>query len=160
MLSEYKCTAAVVVHCHAVCVAMPVPSVSIVSLPSLHVQWGNTPFLRAAQEGHAEVALCLLENGSCVQEQNNVSKECNTLCACEYKVGHKRYKTWREYGDCTSNAFTGMSVHCSVVVTSSHFDWICSITYVHCRVFQHHYVFIMNWTDVMQLSLKHTYLLM
>ena len=42
--------------------------------PSLHVQWGNTPLLRAAQEGHTEVACFLLENGSTIEEQNNVSR--------------------------------------------------------------------------------------
>ena len=41
--------------------------------PSLHVQRGNTPLLRAAQEGHAEIARFLFGNGSNVQEENNVS---------------------------------------------------------------------------------------
>ena len=50
---------------------MSVPSATIVS-PSLHVQSGTTPLLRAAQEGHAEVARFLLGNGSSVTEQDNV----------------------------------------------------------------------------------------
>ena len=48
------------------------PPDSIV-FPSLHVQWGNTPLLRTAQGGHAEIARFLLGNGSDVQEENNVS---------------------------------------------------------------------------------------
>ena len=50
---------------------MSVPPESIVS-SSLHVQEGNTPLLRAAQKGHAEIVCFLLENGSDVEEQNNV----------------------------------------------------------------------------------------
>ena len=41
--------------------------------PSLHMQWDSTPLLIAAQVGHAEVAHFLLENGSSVQEQSDVS---------------------------------------------------------------------------------------
>ena len=40
--------------------------------PSLHVQSGTTPLLRAAQEGHTDVARILLGYGSNVTEQNNV----------------------------------------------------------------------------------------
>ena len=40
--------------------------------PSLHLQEGNTPLLRAAQKGHAEIVCFLLENGSNVEEQDNV----------------------------------------------------------------------------------------
>ena len=50
---------------------MSVSSGSIVS-PSFLVQWGNTPLLRAAATGHADVARFLLESGSSVKEQNNV----------------------------------------------------------------------------------------
>ena len=57
--------------CGTLLVDMTVQSDSIVS-PSIHVQWGSTPLLRAAQEGHVVVARCLLENGSNVHEQNNV----------------------------------------------------------------------------------------
>ena len=52
-------------------VDMSVPSDYTVSA-SLHVQEGTTPLLRAAQEGHGGVARFLLNNGSNVQEQNNV----------------------------------------------------------------------------------------
>ena len=57
--------------CVHVLVDMSVPSGSILS-PSLHVQSGNTPLLRAAVNGHAEVTLFLLRNGSSVMEQDNV----------------------------------------------------------------------------------------
>ena len=50
---------------------MSVSSGSILS-PSIFVQLGTTPLLRAAQEGHAEVAQFLLGNGSSVTEQDNV----------------------------------------------------------------------------------------
>ena len=50
---------------------MPVPPESIVS-PSLHVQEGTTPLLRAAQQGHGKIVGFLLENGSNVEEQDNV----------------------------------------------------------------------------------------
>ena len=40
--------------------------------PSLHVQSGTTPLLRAAQEGHTDIARILLGNGSNVTEQNKV----------------------------------------------------------------------------------------
>ena len=61
------------------------PSDSIVS-SSLHVQWGYTPLLRAARKGHAEVARFLLENGSNVQEENNVSRLERMLPACGYYI--------------------------------------------------------------------------
>ena len=57
--------------CGTLLVDMSVPSGSTLS-PSLHVQSGNTPLLRAAVNGHAEVALFLLRNGSSVMEQSNV----------------------------------------------------------------------------------------
>ena len=57
--------------CSTPLVDMSVPSDSIMS-PSLHVQEGTTPLLRAAQDGHTGVALILLLNGSSVQEQDNV----------------------------------------------------------------------------------------
>ena len=57
--------------CGTLLVDILVPSDSIVS-PSLHMQWGCTPLLRAAQEGHEGVARFLLEGGSSVQEQDNV----------------------------------------------------------------------------------------
>ena len=47
------------------------------------MQWGSTPLLLAAAEGHAEVAHCLLENGSSVQEENNVSGLKRILAACD-----------------------------------------------------------------------------
>ena len=40
---------------------------------SLNEQWGKTPLLRAAVNGHAEVARFLLDSGSDVHEQDNVS---------------------------------------------------------------------------------------
>ena len=52
--------------------------------PSLHVQWGDTPLLRSAQEGHAEIAHFLLRNGSDVQEENNVSRLERTPYACGF----------------------------------------------------------------------------
>ena len=53
-------------------VDMSVPSAgSIVSL-SLRVQWGSTPLLRAAANGHAKVDRFLMGNGSSVTEQDNV----------------------------------------------------------------------------------------
>ena len=36
-------------------------------------QWGRTPLLRAVVSGHADVARLLLESGSDVHEQANVS---------------------------------------------------------------------------------------
>ena len=60
---------------------MSIPPDSIQS-PSLHVQWGSTPLLRAAQEGHAEVAHFLLENGSNVKEQDNVGRLKGVLSSC------------------------------------------------------------------------------
>ena len=62
---------------------MSVPSGSILS-PSLHVQSGNTPLLRAAQEGHAEVARFLLGNGSSVKEQDNVGWPKGILHSCDH----------------------------------------------------------------------------
>ena len=52
-------------------VDMSVPSDYTVS-PSLHVQEGTTPLLRAAQKGHGGVARFLLARGSSVQEQDKV----------------------------------------------------------------------------------------
>ena len=61
---------------------MPVPPESVVS-PSLHVQEGNTPLLRAAEKGHAEIVRFLLENGSDVEEQNNVGGPKRVLSSCD-----------------------------------------------------------------------------
>ena len=41
--------------------------------PSLPVQWGYTPLLRAVAEGHADIARFLLASGSDFDEQNSVS---------------------------------------------------------------------------------------
>ena len=43
------------------------------SIASLNEQWGRTPLLRAVLSGHADVARFLLECGSDVHEQANVS---------------------------------------------------------------------------------------
>ena len=51
---------------------------------SLHVQWGSTPLLRSAQDGHAEIARFLLWNGSDVQEENNVSRLERMPSACGF----------------------------------------------------------------------------
>ena len=40
---------------------------------SLPLQWGDTAFLRASVNGHAEVAQFLLESGSVFHERNSVS---------------------------------------------------------------------------------------
>ena len=40
---------------------------------TLNEQWGYTPLLRAMLSGHADVAHFLLESGSDVHEQANVS---------------------------------------------------------------------------------------
>ena len=42
-------------------------------IASLTEQWGRTPLLRAVLSGHADVARFLLESGSDVYEQDNVS---------------------------------------------------------------------------------------
>ena len=42
-------------------------------IASLNEQWGETPFFRAVLSGHADVACFLLESGSDVHEQANVS---------------------------------------------------------------------------------------
>ena len=42
-------------------------------IASLNVQSGKTPLLRAVLSGHADVAHFLLESGSDVHEQDNVS---------------------------------------------------------------------------------------
>ena len=62
---------------------MLAPPESIV-FPSLHVQWGNTPLLRATQKGHGEIVRFLLVNGSDVEEQDNVGglKEVLSSCDC------------------------------------------------------------------------------
>ena len=62
---------------------MSVPSDSIVS-PSLHVQWGYTPHLRAAQKGCAGIARFLLARGSSVQEQNIVGWPKGMLSSCDH----------------------------------------------------------------------------
>ena len=56
---------------YALVVYILVPSDSIVS-PSLNVQSGSTPLLKAAQNGHGKVACFLLEHGSSVREEDNV----------------------------------------------------------------------------------------
>ena len=66
-------------------VDMSLPSESILS-PSHHVQWGSTPLLRAAQEGHAEVARFLLGNGSSVTEQDNVGWSKGILTSSDHLV--------------------------------------------------------------------------
>ena len=43
------------------------------SIASFNEQWGRTPLLRAVLSGHADVARFLLESGSDVHEQDNVS---------------------------------------------------------------------------------------
>ena len=43
------------------------------SIASFNEQWGRTPLLRAVLTGHADVARFLLESGSDVHEQANVS---------------------------------------------------------------------------------------
>ena len=48
------------------------PLLSIVS-PSLRVQWGCTPLLRAVGTGHTDIARFLLASGSVFNERNNVS---------------------------------------------------------------------------------------
>ena len=58
-------------RCATLLLDMSVPSDSIVS-PSLHVQWGYSPLMRAAQKGHGGVSRFLLARRSSVQEQNNV----------------------------------------------------------------------------------------
>ena len=42
-------------------------------IASLTEQWGYTPLLRAVLRGHADVARFVLESGSDVHEQDNVS---------------------------------------------------------------------------------------
>ena len=54
--------------------------------PSLHVQWGSTPLLRAAEKGHAQVARFLLENGSSVTEQNKVGWLIRVLSSSDHSV--------------------------------------------------------------------------
>ena len=77
------CTCTPVNVVHTITIDMWVQSDSIVS-PSLHVQWGNTPLLTTAQEGHAEIAHFLLENGSSVQEQNNVGWPKGVMSSCKH----------------------------------------------------------------------------
>ena len=62
---------------------MPASPESIVS-PSLHVQWGTTPLLRAAQEGNVEIVRFLLENGSDAEEQDNVGGLKGVLSCCDW----------------------------------------------------------------------------
>ena len=72
--------------CGTLLVDMSVPSNSISPpSPRTHtcVQWGNTPLLIAAAKGHAEVAHFLLDNGSNVHEQNDVSRLKRILSACD-----------------------------------------------------------------------------
>ena len=47
------------------------------------MQWGTTPLLRAAEKGHAEIVRFLLENGSDVEEQNNVGGPKGVLSVCD-----------------------------------------------------------------------------
>ncbi len=44
-----------------------------IKTPSLHVQWGYTPLLRAVVTGHADIARFLLASGSDFDERNSVS---------------------------------------------------------------------------------------
>ena len=41
--------------------------------PSLHVQWGYTPLIRAVVTGHADIARFLLASGSDFSERDSVS---------------------------------------------------------------------------------------
>ena len=61
---------------------MSIPPKYIV-FPSLHVQEGTTPLLRAAEKGHAEIVRFLLENGSDVEEQDNVGGPKGVLSSCD-----------------------------------------------------------------------------
>ena len=47
------------------------------------MQEGTTPLLRAAQEGHGKIVRFLLENGSNVEEQNNVGGPKRVLSSCD-----------------------------------------------------------------------------
>ena len=49
-------------------------------IASLTEQWGYTPLLTAVLSGHADVARFLLESGSDVYEQDNVSLVEQSLC--------------------------------------------------------------------------------
>ena len=69
--------------CGTLLVDMSVPSDSIVS-PSLDVQWGYTPLMRAAQKGHGGVSRFLLARRSSVQEQNNVGWPKGVLSSCDH----------------------------------------------------------------------------
>ena len=69
-------------YCGTLLVDMPAPPESIV-LPSLHVQWGKTPLLRAAEKGYAEIVRFLLGNGSDVEEQDNVGGSKGVLSVCD-----------------------------------------------------------------------------
>ena len=70
--------------CGTLLVDMSVPSAgSIVSL-SLRVQWGSTPLLRAAANGHAKVARFLMGSGSSVTEQDNVGWPKGILPSCDH----------------------------------------------------------------------------
>ena len=71
----------VLVHLQLTCgtitlVTHPQASLCIIFHLSLNEQRGKTPLLLAVFKGHAEVAQFLLENGSDVHEQNNVSRIC------------------------------------------------------------------------------------
>ena len=68
--------------CVTLLVDMPAPTESIV-FPSLHVQEGTTPLLRATHKGHAEIVRFLLGNGSDVEEQNNVGGPKSVLSSCD-----------------------------------------------------------------------------
>ena len=61
---------------------MSAPSDSIV-FSSLHVQWGQTPLLRAAQKGNGDIVGFLLKNGSNVEEQDNVDGPIGVLSSCD-----------------------------------------------------------------------------
>ena len=47
------------------------------------MQEGNTPLLRAAQEGHGEIVGFLLKSGSNVEEQDNVGGPKGVLSSCD-----------------------------------------------------------------------------
>ena len=70
--------------CTSWCGILLVDVSDFIAFLSVHVQWGNTPLLRSAQEGHAEIARFLLWNGSDVQEENNVSRLERMPSACGF----------------------------------------------------------------------------
>ena len=60
---------------------MPAPPEYIV-FPSLHVQEGTTPLLRAVEKGRGEIVGFLMKNGSNVEEQDNVGGPKGVLSFC------------------------------------------------------------------------------